>query len=313
MKTLSCFLLAAILLGGVALAEDDDLSEGRERILNGHSFLPSLYVRDPWVATTFHNETGGGMALDLETPFYNLDGEEVFVLEGDLFYASLGLGFQQKLGRKFAVGLFLAGKVRTGTNAQTLIASGANVDRNMNAWVKYRLMRREVDQFTIGVDWDYAKTFIITPQEFARAIIDGTPLEEAPILHSIKGWTARFTMEYARAFSPTLGVRANGQIGLYEEPFTSGISKPTHRLGVLGEADFRPNYGVPVGLTLGYTAGFPDDNPTAGLSGTLLGVWYTGKEAFVVGAETGYMTLPVSDSDEKVNALFGVFTIRYYF
>ena len=54
--------------------------------------------------------------------------------------------------------------------------------------------------------------------------------------------------------------------------------------------------------------------PFAGLSGTLLGLWYTGKTEFVVGVEGGLMTLPVANRDvDEVDALFGIITIKYYF
>lgn len=294
-------------------AKDTSMNHGKERILGGHAYLPSIYVTDPWVASLFQNFTGGGMAMGLKTPFYNLDGEEIFILEGDLFYASLGLGYQQRLGSKFAVGAKFNALVRTGTNAQTLIAEGANVDRNMDLWFKYRVWRGEKSQFTIGLDWEYSKTFVIDPAGFARAIIDGADLDDAPLLSEVKNWTARLALNYAHAFNPTFAFRANGQFGLYEVPYTSDVSKATSRLGVLFEADLKPKLRFPLGFTLGYTLGFPDDDPGSGLSGTLFGLWFTGQEAFIVGVETGYMNLPVLESDEEVDALFGLFTISYFF
>jgi hypothetical protein len=306
-------LAVCSLTGGALAADDGPLDRGGERHLGGHGFLPSVYVADPWIATTFQNYTGGGAATGLTTPFVDTDGTTLFVLDGSVFYANLGLGFQQQLGERFGVGLRFDALIRTGTNANTLVTEGANVDRSLNANVKYRLVRTDASQFTVGLDWQYRKMFIITPYEFAAALVDGVPLEDATLLGSVKNWTARVTMDYAHAFSPTIGVRANAAVGLYEEPIDSGISKATHRFGVLAEADLQHRYGVPLGLTLGYTLGFPENDPGAGLSGTLLGFWYTGREAFVVGVETGYMKLPVLNQDKKIDAVFGIFTIRYYF
>jgi len=45
------------------------------------------------------------MAVDLKTPFRDFDGDVLYVLEGDLVVASLGLGYQQKLGQKWALGV----------------------------------------------------------------------------------------------------------------------------------------------------------------------------------------------------------------
>lgn len=310
-----CLLILALCVfsGSNLWARDISLNQGKERILGGHGYLPSIYVTDPWVASTFQNFTGGGVAVDLKTPFYNLDGEEIFVLNGDLFYASLGLGFQQRLGNDWAVGLKFNAKVRTGTNAQTLVAEGANVDRNMDLWVKYRVWRGEKSQFTAGLNWDYSKTFVIDPLGFARAVADGEDVDTAPLLEEVKNWTARLALNYAHAFSPTFAFRANGDFGMFEVPNTTDVAKATSRLGLLFEADLNPKVNFPIGFTLGYTHGFPDYDPAAGLSGALFGIWFTGQEAFIVGVETGFMTLPVQDSDEKLDAVFGLFTISYFF
>jgi hypothetical protein len=313
-KTMILVVLLAISSAtGPVAAADHGLDQGKERRLGGHGFLPSLYIDDPWTATTFQNITGGGVALDLKTPFLDADGNELFVVQGDVFYASLGFGFQQRLGETWAVGLFVDGIVRTGVNTATLVTEGANVDRNGNFWVKKRILRTEASQLTLGLDWAYRKTFIITPYDFAREIAAGTPLDEAELLYDVKNWTARLTAEYAHAFSAAFGLRANAAIGLYEEPLADGVSKATHRAGILGEYDLRPGPGIPVGFTLGYTKGFPTDDPGAGLAGVLIGLWYTGREPFTIGAEVGFMQLPAEGDAEKLDALLGLLTVRYYF
>lgn len=311
--TLIFLLLIGAATNTLAGTPGPDLNQGQARHLNGHGFLPSSYVRSPWVATDFRIFVGGAQAVGLKTPFRDLDGNELFTLEGSLFYVSLGLGYQQQLGDRFAVGLKADALVRTGSNAESLISEGANVDRSANVWGKYRVLRTESSQFTAGLDWEYRKMIVITPWDFARDIINGGNLTDAQLLSNVKNWTVHMTLDYAHAFSPTLGFRANGEVGLFEDLDKPGISRATHRLGVLGELDLKHRYTVPVGLTLGYTKGFPTGVPNAGLSGLLFGVWYTGQEAFVLGLETGYMTLPVQGQAEKVDAMFGLFNLRYYF
>lgn len=312
-KTILLVLISCSFMAGLVWAGDPALNGGKERILGGHGFMPSVYVGNPWVATTFKNHTGGGVALGLETPFENLDGDEVFVLDGDVFYASLGVSFQQRFGDKIALGASFSGNVRTGTNTHSLVAEGANVDRSVDLWLKYRIIRSESSQFTVGLGWNYDQIFVITPREFARGIIDNQDLDKSSLLHNVKSWTGVVTMGYAYAFSPTWGIRADGHVGVYEDPTSDGDSKATHRFGVMAEMDLKHKTGFPLGISLGRTQGFPNDDPGAGLSGTLLGFWYTGRESFVVGLETGYMTLPVAGMDETVDAMYGVFTLRYYF
>jgi hypothetical protein len=316
---LRAVFLAVLLLLSVSLSaaakEGDPLAEGTERHLNGHGFLPSVYVNDPFVSSTFSNYTGGGMAMDLTTSFRDLDGNELFKLQGDLFFAALGLGYQQKLGSKWAVGANLSGLVKSGTNAESFLTEGADVDRQGALWLKFRLKRTDICQLAVGLKWSYAKTLYFTPYEFARDIGNNVPVDEASILINSKVWTSRMTFNWARGFSPAFGLRVNAEFGLYEVPETSGVSKGSHRVGILGEYDLQATRaGIPLGFSLGYTQALPNDDPFTGLSGALLGFWYTGKEDFVVGVESGFMNLPVSNRDvDEVDALFGIITIKYYF
>jgi hypothetical protein len=312
-------LLAIVALGLMAMtaaaAEGDPMAEGGERHLNGHGFMPSIYVDDPFVSTVFQNHTGGGMASDLTGTFRDLDGTELFTVKGNLFFAALGLGFQQKLGSRWAVGAAMTALVRSGTDAESFLVEGADVDRNGNLWAKYRVMRNEKSQLSLGLDWSYSKTLYFTPGDFARNIAEGGDIEDAPLLVNSKIWTSRLAVNWARAFSPAFGLRINGGFGMYEVPETSGIFKGSHRVGILGEYDLKGS-GLewPVGITLGYTQNLPDDDPFTGLGGTLLGFWYTGKQEFVVGVETGSMKMNVSNQEsDKVDAMFGIFSIKYYF
>jgi len=165
-----------------AVAVDDDpLAEGRERYLNGHGFLPSLHVDDPFVSSTFQTHVGGGMAIGLKTPFTDLDDNELYVLEGDLVAASLGLGYQQKFGQKWAVGIKLAALVRAGTSAESFLTEGADLNREGNLWAMYRLKRSDKCQLTVGLEWSYSQVIFFTPKEFARHIALGGSVEDAPL------------------------------------------------------------------------------------------------------------------------------------
>ncbi len=230
------FLLLVMALPAAA-KEGDPMAEGKERHLNGHGFLPSIYVGDPFVSSYFNNHTGGGMAMDLKTTFKDLDGNKLFDLSGNLLFASLGLGYQQKLGSKFAVGAYLSALVKSGTNAESFLTEGADVDRQASLWVKYRLKREEKCQLSVGLDWNYSKTLYFTPYEFALAIRDDEPIEDAPILINSQIWTSRATINWARGFSRAFGLRVSGEFGLYNVPGTSGVRKGSHRLGILGDLD----------------------------------------------------------------------------
>lgn len=316
MKILAGFLaMSLLMIADTALlaSESPGLSNGAERHLGGHGFLPSQHIADPFVGTNFSNHVGIAKAVNLNTPFYNVDGDLIFTLKGDVAYASLGMGFQKRIGQKWAVGVSGSGLIRSGISAQTLIANGAEANTDINAWVKRRLLRNEKSQLAAGLVWNYSSANYVDFKSFAEHIRDGGSLESAPLMTTGKAWALQGSLQYAYAFSTTFGLRADANFGIRESKQDSSVIMGDNRVGLLGEADLKERYKIPLGLTLGYFQGIPSDKLGSGLSGTVLGFWYTGRENFTVGLESGWLSFPVNNSGESVEGIFGVFNIKYYF
>ena len=315
-RNLQILAAAVLVFIGADLAQaSEDLNRGQERHIGGHGFLPSRYVLDPFVESMFSNYTGAAVAVDLESQLIDVNGTSVIEGDGNLVFATLGLGYQAAIGSNAAVGLAAAGVARSGLDAYSFLAQGADLDRNLDLWARYRVYRDDKNQVSAGVSWSYSKTVYFTPRDFAQHIADGGAIADAPLIISDKVWAAHVTTAWAHSFSPTYGLRMNAEFGLYEAPRNEEVLLAKHRIGVLGEVDFKHmRYEIPVGATLGYTQNFPDSDPYTGPSGWLFGLWYTGREEFVVGLETGFMKLPVLEQDDtKVDAMFGEFSVRYYF
>ncbi len=314
-KTCLCLLALTISLssgGSLYANEEADLSGGAERHLAGHAFLPSRYIKDPFVGTYFANHVGGASAPNYSRDFYDRNGDLVFALEGSMVFASLGMEFQQHLGTNWAVGLGASGLVRTGTDALAFINDGANVNSNLDVWTKRRLRRSEKSQLTAGLSWNYASTTIFSPRDFAEHIAAGGSLATAPFVHTGKSWTLQADLSWAYAFNATYGLRAQGGFGVVEQVGEGGVLKGNNQIGLLGEVDFKDRHGFPLGLTLGHFIAFPE-GLLSGPSGTVLGFWYTGKQAFIVGVESGWLQIPVDDDGGTVDGAFGVINVKYYF
>lgn len=310
-----CLVMSLLMIADTALlaSESPDLSQGAERHLAGHGFLPSQYISDPFVGTYFSNHVGGAQAVNLNTPFYNLDGDLILTLKGDVAYAALGMGFQKRIGQKWAVGMNGSGLIRSGISAQTLIANGAEANTDINAWVKRRLLRNEKSQLSGGLIWNYSSANYVDFRAFAEHIRNGGSLETAPLMTTGKAWGLQGSLQYAYAFNPTFGLRADANFGVRESKQDDSVIMGDNRIGLLGEADLKERYKIPLGLTLGYFQGIPSDRLGSGLSGTVLGFWYTGRENFTVGVESGYLSFPVNNSGDSVDGVFGVFNIKYFF
>lgn len=293
--------------------EEADLSQGAERTLGGHTFMHSQYIHDPFISTNFSNFVGAASAPYYERDFHNSDGDLLFTLEGSVAFASLGMNFQQHFGRNWAVGLGGSGLIRSGTNALSFIDDGANVNTNMEAWVKRLVHRGEKSQLSLGLSWSYSAVTYFTPREFGQHLIDGGSLDTAPIVFTGKSWDIQTDVLWAYAFNATYGLRANGNFGLTEKYGDDSVLLGKNRVGVMGEVDFKDAQGIPLGVTLGYFQGFPIHRTGSGLSGTLLGFWYTGKQEFIIGLETGWLQIPIADDGETMDGMFGSINIKYYF
>ncbi len=296
----------------ISLAEQD-LSSGAERTLNGHQFMPSQFILDPFVGTRFGTELGGATAVSLSRNFYDLNGDLLLTLEGSVFYATLGMNFQQNLGEKWAVGVGGSALIRSGTNAMSFINDGATVNSDILVWGRRMIHRGQKSQLTGGINWQYSTATIFTPRDFANHIIEGGSLDTAPFLTSGKTWSLQADLLWAYAFSPTFGMRANGSFGVQEKFDSSEILLGKNRVGLLGEVNFNGRYGLPLGITLGYFHGFPNDVVSTGISGTVLGFWYTAKQDFVIGLETGVLFIPSDDGDETIDGAFTTFNVKYFF
>lgn len=288
---------------------------GEERHLDGHGFLPSFYVLDPFVDTRFDTTVGAATAVGFSTELFDLDGSPLATVEGDLLFATLGMRYQARIGSRFALGLGASAQLRAGQSAYAFLAEGADVQNDLHAWGTWRLHRGPRDQVSVGLDWSSVGTLLFTPDEFAQDIADGASLRDASLVRDEQLWTSHVTSSWAHAFSPTYGLRASAEFGVYEDPRASSTLKAHHRLGILGEVDFQHlRGGVPIGIAAGYTQNLPDGDPYAGPAGFLFGIWYTGRDEFSVGLEMGFLKVPVLEQEtSELDATSGLFSMRYSF
>ncbi len=307
-------VIAGLVMGSDAWAAGDgELSATAERHLGGHAFMPSQYISDPFIGTNYSSQVGGAKAISITRDIHDLNGDYLTTIEGSVMFGSLGMSFQQQIGQKWAVGAGGAALVRSGTNALSFINDGANVKINQFLWAKRLLHRGEKSQLSAGLDWKYSTATLFSPLEFAQHIADGGSLLDAPLVLDVKAWALQGSVQWAYAFNPTYAIRANGRFGVVEDINAGGVLVANHQVSVMGEVDFKSRNDIPLGITLGTFQGFPSDRIGSGLSGYLLGFWYTGKEDFVVGLETGWLDIPVADNSGNLDGAFGVFNIKYFF
>ncbi len=307
------FIMASGMAGALSAAENVDFSHGAERTIGDHTFLHSRFVVDPFVSTAFSNFVGGASAPTYRRDFFDLNGDLLFTLEGSVVFATLGMNYQQCLGKNWAVGVGGSGLIRSGSSALSFIDDGANVNTGIDAWTKRLLSRGDKSQLTAGLSWHYSTVTYYTPRDFAEHLINGGSLATAPFMITGKGWDLQADFFWAYAFNSMYAIRATGSFGIVEKYGDSGLFLGKNQVGVLGEADFSPRHDFPLGITLGYIQSFPIDRLQSGPNGWVLGFWFTGRQDLIIGLESGWMSIQLTDDGDIVDGIFSSINIKYFF
>ena len=193
--------------------------------------------------------------------------------------------------------------MRSGTNAESFLVEGADVDRQASLWVKYRLKRTEKCQLSLGWDWSYCQDHLFHASGLSRSTLPtGEAWKMLPSSSTPRSGPHGSLETGPALFHRLSAMRINAEFGLYEVPDTSGVSKGSHRVGILGEYGSQAYRRVPCRWASPWAIPriCPDDDPFTGLSGALLrGSGTRAKRDFVVGAETGFMKMPVDNQDHR--------------
>ena len=72
-------------------------------VIAGHAFIPSSFIRDPFIRTYFRTGLGFGSTLDFTQPVPTVNGKPLFGPTGDLLFALLDVEYQYSVRPGLAV------------------------------------------------------------------------------------------------------------------------------------------------------------------------------------------------------------------
>ena len=288
------------------------------RALNGHRFLPTSDLPDPFVTTFMRSAVGAGTAMNLRAPIEDLDGNVLDTLDGDIAFLALDYEYQQAVNRWLAFRASVAGAARLGTDQQSLLFQGVSGVLGAALGTTVRLVEGEKVYVSAVGDVGWNKGYFITPLDFVRDVIDNgldgnssSPVADASSLVASGG--ARVAYSPHRAW----GFTALAEFG-FSEPFRKDVSSTRGlvRLGGTIGYDFGASTPVPIGLL----GGFRWENFSAGGDDiadrswrSFLGISYTGRADFNVGVEMSFAHLSQRDSNEGIDSGSVRVALRYYF
>ncbi len=233
-----------------ALAQDPADQFDNRRFLNGHTFIPSTFVGDPFISSWVRTATGLGFATGLEVPVRDLDGEVVTTLNGDMAFLRIEAEFQQAFGRWLAVRVGGLSNARIGTNEQAILYQGINALYGFNLGTTVRILESDRVVFSAVGDYRVNQVYALNLFRFLRSVIDDgfDPGGDNNLVEG--GTTATYSAGARIAYSPSaaFGVTALAETGLGSPFVEREDDRGLVRLGGTAAFDLGANTSVPIGI-----------------------------------------------------------------
>jgi hypothetical protein len=284
------------------------------RVLNGHQFMPSRLVEEPFAISHFGTTTGGGVAFDLKTPFVDLAGDTLGTLVGDVAFLALGFEYQQRFGRWFAARVGFGGGARLGIDEQSVLAQGVTGSFIWKLGATARILQSEKVILSGAVDFGRTDLVGLDPFGFAQKVVeDSLEVGENDLVGTAEAISAVASVRAGWAPAPWIGVTGVLEVGYGD--VTESSSEVLTGGGATVGIDLKNLGVIPLGFQLSaetdaFSAGGADLAARSWSYG--FGVFYTGWDDFSIGLETALSLLDRRDVDDDFEAFIATFNLRYW-
>lgn len=295
----------------------DAASDQHPGVLAGHAFIPSSFIKDPFVRTYFRTGLGFGSTANLTVSTATVNGKPVVGVTGSLLFAVLEAEYQYALRRWLAVRGRLNVIGRMADETPTLIAQGVTLVSGFELGWLFRAAESERFSASGSLGIKNSSTTDVYLQRFIDGIVEaGEILPGNRLVQSTPTLRGTAGLHGAYALSHLTGVTITGNLD-YGESMTRGeAEKWYYSIAVAFDFNLHSQSGVPVGFVVGGRTGSAPDlqGVEKGTVQNIFGrIAYTGAEAFALGLDLGYEFFPVRDMPEKQNFLSAVVDIRLFF
>ncbi len=303
------FLLASA--WAMSATAQDPAASGRPT-LGGHNFTESVAVPSPFVRSYIRNRMGAGKALNLTTPVYELDGQQVGGFQGSLLFAIVDFEYQYAIKPWIAVRARVFGTGRLGSDTFSLLSSGVTMSTGFELGWVIRLQERERTALALDLNLSDRSFTGVNLLQFVEDIVDGVPaslVRKTPSARSSAG------LRFAWAASPLLGVMARGQGGHGESIDRSRGDVWFYTLTGALDFDLRTKTSLPVGIALGYAYdSFPElsDDIAEGIHSAFIRLSYLGRDDFLLSLDLSTDRVPLTNDRSDLDGATVTISLRYY-
>jgi hypothetical protein len=322
--TLVCALvLITILLPAPARPEEalaaarDSMAAPRVGVIGGHAFIPSSFIRDPFVRTYLQTGLGFGSTTNFVPPPTVINGKTLPGPKGSLMYAVMDMEFQYAIRSWLAVRGRFDVTGRMATETPTLIKQGVTLYSGFDLGWLFRVAESEQFSMSGSLGVKNSSTTDVFLQRFIEGIIEngevlpGNKLVAAtPTLRGTAGFHSAWTL------SRLTGLTVEGNLDYGESMNRNEGDKWYYGISAAFDFNLFTESGVPVGFVVGGTiASAPDlEGIDSRSAQSIFGrIAYTGAEQFALGLDLAYRYFPIRGLEEKQNFLSAVIDIRLFF
>lgn len=290
--------------------------------LNGHTFMPSRGVDQPFIDGWLRGMTGGAFASGLKVPILDLTHTQRGVADGKITALLLDVEYQHRFSDWLAVRAGATGAARAGTNQVSVLAQGITAQYGFNLGATVKILQSQKAALSAAGDLRFNSVYAYNVIRFVADVIQTGLDDDNQLLD--KGMTNTYVAGLRFAYSPS---KWFGFVALAEGGFGTPFLKTQGNSGVVAfavsaECDLGAGTKVPLGFQVylrwdNFTDLYPEIADTIWRSGLVIG--YTGVENFYAGIEIGYMrssvrgdALTVAEGT-SLNTLGLGMVMRHYF
>jgi hypothetical protein len=310
-SALFCALGVVMALGGTETVSAQE--EVPRPNLGGHTFLEHVLFPGAFVQTSMRNTLGVGRALNVETlPPIQIDTLEFGGKRGNLYFATLSLGYQHAVTDWLALGAQFGLAARLGDGVNTILAQGATMNFAFDLGARFRLYEGESTYLSTGISLKRDNVTVIDFRSWVQGIVED---EEVPLVG--KRPSTRPGIDLAGAWAPAdwIGLQGFAGVSLGDNLEAEQESDWYNSFGASADFDLLSVSSIPVGFVVG---GRRDTFPRSAsdlaeaVYGWLFRIAYTGRNDFVVGLDLTMDRVPLREGG-KLEAGSVQFSTRYYF
>jgi len=319
LSVLLMFCICAPLSFGSPQEEDEALikTERRLPMLNGHRFVLTSRIQDPFVSSFVSTESGFGVAPGVDITIYDFDGEPFTTIKGDLAYMRLKMTYRQALTDWLSLWLNVDGLGRMGINAESIVSQGLTGVFGLELGGLGRLWQNDRFMLSASASYNRGKYFGVDILTFAqRIILEGGIAPDNKVTKRIASNRYSAGLHFAYAPSDWLGLLASVEIGSTDSIFDKENRESMLIVAGMASFDLNPRTRIPLGFNLGFNyMSYPEnaDDLIEYIREVLFKIAYTGRREFSVGLEGSYLRAPMRLDDNTLSAWSGEIALRYYF